>query len=40
MASYTPQQQKPQFSVNAMPRLSAEEIHAATTLLEIGVGVF
>ncbi len=43
MASYEPQrmEQKPQFSANAiiMPRFSAEEIHAATTLLEVGVEV-
>ncbi len=42
MASYEPQrmEQKPQFS-NAiiMPRFSAEEIHAATTLLEVRVEV-
>ncbi len=34
-------EQKPQFSANAiiMPRFSAEEIHAATTLLEVRVEV-
>ena len=43
MASYEPQrmEQKLQFSANAiiMPRFSAEEIHAATTLLEVRVEV-
>ncbi len=34
-------EQKPQFSANAiiLPRFSAEEIHAATTLLEVRVEV-
>ena len=43
MVSYEPQRigTKTQFSANAiiMPRFSAEEIHAATTLLEVRVEV-